>query len=123
MADYKDILNDRRKRLGMTCKTLAAQSGVSWATVQRALSGGKNISFENFIAIANALGCTLTIRPDLTEEQLIQRQARAKAEVLSGLTQGTSAIEAQAVPEKTVSQARRQLIHHLMSGSRRRLWT
>jgi predicted transcriptional regulator len=123
MVDHKDLLNDRRKRLGMTCQTLATHAGVSWATVQRALSGGKNISLDNFIAIANALGCTLTISPALTEEQLIQRQARAKAEVLSGLTQGTSAIEAQAVPEKTVSQAKRQLIHNLMSGSRRRLWT
>ena len=123
METYKDILNERRKRLGMTYRIIAERTGLGWATVQRALTSGKNTTLESFTAIANVLGCKLIIKPIRRESELIKYQAEARAEILSGLVQGTSALEAQAVSQKKVNEVKQQLVHNLMSGCRRRLWT
>ncbi len=124
MEPFSHILNERRKRLGMPYKAVADRTGLSWGTVQRVFSGGKNVSLENFIAIANTLGLTFTLTGSVQQEkELIRKQAEVKANLLSDLVQGTSALEAQAVSSETVHQAKKELMYNLINGSKRRLWT
>jgi hypothetical protein len=53
---------------------------------------------------------------------LLRAQARAKAEEVARLVQGTSALESQAVDADAYRRLVERSYHELMAGSRRRLW-
>jgi len=115
-------LNERRKRLGMSCAVLARRSGVSLPTVQRIMRhGGRRATFDNLVKVAKALGVDVEFHPESDVETMLEREARAKAERLARMAQGTSALEAQAVDGETVRKVTQRNVHELLR-SRRRLW-
>ena len=116
-------LNKRRRRLGMSRADVARLSGVSVPTVQRIL--GKqdhDATLSNLLAIAEALGLGLDIRPDAKVAALREQQARRKAERLVGMVQGSSALEGQAVDQDTYERMVKQTVHELLAGPNRKLW-
>ena len=116
-------LNKRRRRLGMSRADVARLSGVSVPTVQRIL--GKqdhDATLSNLLAIAEALGLGLDIRPDAKVAALREQQARRKAERLVGMVQGSSALEGQAVDQETYERMVKQTVHELLAGPSRKLW-
>jgi transcriptional regulator with XRE-family HTH domain len=116
-------LETRRHELGLSQSALAERCGVSLPTVHRILSGhNSSASFESTMAIAHAMGMELDAIPILPADEVLERQARKKAERLVGMVQGTSALEAQAVSSRQISQMIAKTIHELLTGSRRRLW-
>ena len=104
-------LDARRRALGMSRAELARRSGVSLPTVNRVLSGKeKRPSTTNVASIAECLRVVVRLGAESDIEELepsatvIERRARVKASQLVGLVQGTMALEAQAVDDKTLAQ-------------------
>lgn len=127
----------RRERLGMSFDVLAQRSGVSAPTLKRMLSPRElhdgspsndtstpvfRGSLRNVHAVASALGMALTAEPELSADELCERQAETKARELVALVQGTSALEAQGLPADTIAQMVEDAKRELLSGPRRRLW-
>jgi transcriptional regulator with XRE-family HTH domain len=107
----------------MTHAQLARKSGVSKPTVVRILSGGHAAAaLSNVMAIAQALGMSLDLTPRVPAEDLLREQAERKAATLVGMVQGTSGLEGQGVDRETLERMKRQTVHELLAGSRRRLW-
>jgi transcriptional regulator with XRE-family HTH domain len=116
-------LDHRRRQLGLSYAALAKRSGVSQATVVRLLSGRHpQASFQNVIAIAEALGFELTFRPAASASAMRRAQATTKARQLVGFVQGTSGLEAQAVDAQQLEEMTEQTANELLAGSPRRLW-
>ena len=117
------ILNKRRQELGMSYSVLARKSGVSQATVVRILSGEyPAASFGNVAAIAEALGMHIQFTATTRVEDLREQQARAKAERLVRMLQGTSGLEGQALDEDALKRMEKKTVHELLAGSNHRLW-
>ena len=115
-------LATRRRALGLTFPALAARSGVSEPTVKRILGGHlEEASFANVAAVAAALGAAIVV-DEVDTDDLLRAQARAKAEEVARLVQGTSALESQAVDADSYRRLVERSYHELMAGSRRRLW-
>jgi hypothetical protein len=107
----------------MSCQRVALRSGISLPTVQRILrDGGERTAYANLAAVARALGMEFELRSTCDEQTFAERQARAKAEVIARMVQGTSALESQAVDADTCRQLVNQTLHELMAGPRHRLW-
>ncbi len=107
----------------MTHVALAARSGVSEPTVKRILSGNiSSASLANVLAIAAAMEVSITTGATDADEARA-RQARAKAEQIARLVQGTSGLEGQAVDQAQFSKLVERSFHELMAGSPRRLWS
>lgn len=118
-----DALTARRKALGMTHAALAERSGVSEPTVKRILAGHlAEASFANVAAIAQALGASFSLS-EIDPDELCRQQARAKAEHIARLVQGTSALENQALDAQTYNRLVERSYHELLAGPRRRLWS
>lgn len=114
-------LADRRRELGMTYSALAARSGVSEPTVNRTLNGRSNPSLSVLLALAGAMGVELKLSAE-PAQSFREREAKEKARRLVSLTQGTMALEAQAMEDKTIKELERWTVHKLMADSPRRLW-
>ena len=121
-------LNDRRKELGMSFAALARRSGVSLPTIQKMLYGNeRRPDFYKVVAISGALGVTLTTTPTsvimttIPAHEFRRQQADRKARQLVSITQATSALEAQAVPEIAADLTARTA-SDLLAGSRLELW-
>ena len=122
LSNLAERLADRRERLGMSYPSLAARSGVSEPTVKRGLAGRiAEASFENVVAIADALGMPLMSAP-IDVEAFREQVARQKAERVARLVQGTSALEAQAVDADQYRKLVERSMRELLTGSRRLLW-
>ena len=116
-------LESRRRELGLSQSALAERSGVSLPTVQRILTGhSPAASFENTVAIAQVMGMQMDVVPIFPAQEILEQQARKKAERLVGMVQGTSALEAQAVSARHLGQMIKKTVQELLAGSRRRLW-
>jgi transcriptional regulator with XRE-family HTH domain len=123
MAGIFYTLEARRRALGMTHAVLAKKCGVSKPTVVRILAGRHRApALNNVGAIAQALGMTLEATPQVAAEDLLREQAERKAASLVGLVQGTSGLEGQGVDQETLERMKRQTVHELLGGPRRRLW-
>jgi len=122
LNNFLDKLEQRRRKLRMTYGQLARLSGVSVPTLTRTLSGkNANASFTSVMAIAQALGVSF----DLKEEPasaFLEKAAERKAASLVSMVQGTSGLEAQVISEEQLEAMRRQTVHELLAGSRRKLW-
>jgi transcriptional regulator with XRE-family HTH domain len=118
-----EILKKRLAELGMTQVTLAERTGLSVPTIKRTLSG-RWTRIETLSRIAEALGMKMEIRFEAskTAHQFRNEQAIKKAKDLVRMTQGTSALEAQAVDECVLDDAIEQTTAELVAGPSRRLW-
>jgi len=117
-------LEERRKRLGLSCAAVAHRAGLGLRTVQRALSVDAIIpEFSTLNAIAQAMGAWVQVElkgPDV--EQLKEQQAQRKARQLVSLTQGTSALEAQGISKRDLARMTKQTARQLLAGPTRKLW-
>ncbi|HLA85085.1 MAG TPA: helix-turn-helix domain-containing protein [Thermoguttaceae bacterium] len=117
-----NLLEQRRRELGMSVAILAARSGVSKTSVKRILGGGLDkAAFAKVAAIAAALGMNLTAVPVLDSLAFQEEEARKKAERIMAVVQSSSALESQAVPEADYRAMFQRTVHELMAGPRRRL--
>lgn len=117
------LMNLRRKELGMSYAALADRSGVSSPTVHRILSGRhEGARYSNVLALADALGVSLRIDAETPIERFRQQNARRKAQRLVGMVQATSALEGQAVRDDTVDGMVLRTVHELCAGPSRKLW-
>ena len=86
-------------------------------------SAFKNEAMEQLEGqIASAVGATLEIT-GINPDEMIEQQAKLKAEELMRIVQGTSALESQGVSESTYRSMLKQTLYRLLAGPRRRLWT
>lgn len=119
-----DLLERRRRQLGMSVAGLAERSGVSTSTVNRVLSGDcGGTAIASVCAIANALGVSLKMEERLDPVAFQEQEAERKARRLVGMIQGTTGLEAQGVSREEMEQMVRRTVHELMAGSKRRLWS
>ena len=125
MTQAQDILTRleaRRKDLGMSRKALAERSNLTALTVQKVLRGGKNANLSTVLAISQALGAQIGLVRASKLSAVKRRQAKAKAHQLVAITQGSAALEAQAVDDDAIKRAERQIEADLLSGPAIRLW-
>ena len=115
-------LESRRKELGMTKQALSQRTGLGSRTVQRVLSGrDAGTTLDTILAIADAL--KVRLEPKIAPVYRVRReQAMKKASKLATMVQGTSALEAQAVPERDLREIKQEIAAKLISGSGRQLW-
>jgi transcriptional regulator with XRE-family HTH domain len=117
-------LRQRRKELGMSMGIVAEKSGVGLRTVQRVLSGKElTAKLTTVLSIAEALRVALQPIEVASSHSVRQQQAKRKAAELAAMVQATSALEAQAVPEKELREIEEQIASQLIHGSRRQLWS
>ena len=116
------LLEKKRCELGMSQPTLAKRSGVSPSTVCRVLSGDDRATLRNVRAVAGALGVAIEFSDQQSAESILDAHAEVKAKMLTRLSQGTSALEGQAVDQDTIARLVRQTVHELLAGPRRNLW-
>ncbi|MCA9274968.1 MAG: helix-turn-helix domain-containing protein [Phycisphaerales bacterium] len=115
-------LRARRRELGMTFEILADRSGVSVSTLKRMLaSTASDASMSDTLAVAQALGVTLSARMPSAEE-FREEQAHAKARKLVRMVQGTSALESQGVDDDHIRRMIERTVRDLLNGPRRKLW-
>ncbi len=116
-------LASRRRALGMPIDELSTRSGVSISTIKRFLAGKTLSRYDNALKIGEALGVpALDIDRARDTERMRLEQAIKKAERLVCLSQGTMALEAQAVDKATRNRVKRMMVHRLLQGPRVRLW-
>jgi transcriptional regulator with XRE-family HTH domain len=115
-------LESRRKELGMTKQALSQRTGLGSRTVQRVLSGrDAGTTLDTILAIAEAL--RVKLEPKTAPVYRVkQEQALKKASKLAAMVQGTSALEAQAVPRGELREIKQEIAAKLISGSGRQLW-
>ena len=117
------FLDRRRAELGMSQYALAQRSGVSLPTVQRILAGDQpRASLSSVLALANALALRLGLESQSDADELLEREARQKAERLVGMVQGSAALEGQGLDEATRERMIQRTVHELLAGSRRKIW-
>jgi transcriptional regulator with XRE-family HTH domain len=119
-----DQLSRRRKELGMSMAVVAQRSGVGMRTVQRVLSGLEPTArLSTVLSIAQALGLKLQPIEVASSRSIRWNQAKQKAAELAGMVQGTSALEAQAIPDRALRQIEDEIASELVRGPRRQLWS
>jgi transcriptional regulator with XRE-family HTH domain len=118
-----NILDQRRRELGITIPALAVRSGVTESTVKRILNQGmENASFGKVCAVAEALGVQLRLEPTVDAVSFQEREATYKAKRIIEMVQGSSSLEEQGVSGEDCDQMLRRTVHELMAGPKRRLW-
>jgi transcriptional regulator with XRE-family HTH domain len=118
-----NYLDRRRRELGMSIPALAVRSGVPESTVKRVLNGGLDKAALGTVrAVANALGVTVQFSAPMDSDVYQELQASQKAIRIVRMVQGTSALEAQAIPDAVVDRMVRRTAAELVTGSARRLW-
>ena len=118
-----NLLNSRRKSLGMTVDALAGLCGKSPSTVERALAGNQSVGLDTVAAIAQALGAELSLLVKVEADELLKDRATQKAKKLVGFVQSTSALEGQGVSREIFGSMVDRTVHQLMAGSKRKLWS
>ena len=122
-----NVLQNRRRQLGMPYKALAKRANLGMVTVQRALNGETGVRFDTIAAIAECLGINFeaadTIKVNTIEvNTILEQQARQKAKHLVALTQGSAGLEGQGVGIETRHRVEDKIVHELLAGSKKRLW-
>ncbi|MDX1964561.1 MAG: helix-turn-helix transcriptional regulator [Pirellulales bacterium] len=115
-------LNDRKRNLRMSLRDISRRSGVSRPTLNRLFAGNEAISSKAIAAVAQALGCELTILPCQETNLMLKEQALRKARQLADITQATSALEGQGLTTDEYEALVEQTYIQLMAGSKRKLW-
>jgi transcriptional regulator with XRE-family HTH domain len=107
----------------MSQNALAVRSGVSLPTVQRILAGDHcSPRLSSVMALANALAMRLELEPQSDVDEVLEREARRKAERLVGMVQGSAALEGQGLDAATRERMIQRTVHELRAGSRRKIW-
>lgn len=111
----------------MPLAEIARRADLSVTTVQTVLAANMNASkvrpsFESILAISAAMGVDFKVKAR-SIAAFRREQARRKAKDIVKMVQASSALESQAVDEKTTKMLEQQTIAELLSGPRRKLWS
>lgn len=116
-------LDARRKGLKMPLDALVRRSRVPRAVVVRILRGNADaVRFGQFQKVAGLLGMPYG-SPPVDPEEVRRAEARKKARLLRRLTQGTMALESQALPEDVLGELEERTVARLLAGTGRKLWS
>jgi hypothetical protein len=116
-------LEARRAELRMPMRVLAHRSNLDIRKLYRALRDrNASTSIATVDAIARALWLELGTKNILSAEAAILWQAKLKARKLVAMTQGTSALEGQAVGAADMKRLERVLTARLVGGRPSELW-
>ena len=125
VSEIVQLLNQRRLELQIPLSEIGRRAGLSIATVKKVLAWNVNVSrpsFEAIVAISFAMGVDFRVKAR-SVSAIRREQARRKAKEIVKMIQASSALEAQAVDEKTIKMMEQQAIAELLSGPRRMLWS
>ena len=115
-------LNNRRKKLGLSCAALAGRTGLSLRTVQRIMSGEEgDPGFSTVASLCEAMGMRLEFG-EIDVAGLRRKQAEQKADRIVAMVQGTSGLESQALAKRTLRDLREKTVIQLLAGSNHKLW-
>ena len=116
-------LNERRRVLKMPVEVLVKRSGVPRPTVFRILKGRMDtVRFGYVQRVASVLGLGFG-SPAIDPQELRRQEARRKARLVACLTQGTMALEAQAVSSEALSELEESTVQQLLAGPGKKLWS
>jgi hypothetical protein len=116
-------LNARRKELKMPVAALVSRSRVPRPTVYRILRGGAlDVRFGHVLRVAAVLGLPFGT-PPLAAEEYRRQEARRKARLVGRLTQGTMALEAQALAPEALARVEEKVVAELLAGPGKKLWS
>jgi len=101
--DILGFLEQRRRDLRMPISALSERANVSVSTVKRVLEGDTSVSYRTLCRIAEAMGASLKISAR-SQSSVIREEAKRKARLVAKMSQGTSAMEAQAVDKETLDR-------------------
>lgn len=118
-----EVLNARRKALGMSIRILATRCGLSVATVQRVLGGKASERAETVFVIASVLGMAIELRSIKGVASLRREVAAHKAHTIVNSAQGSFALEGQSVPEAEKHKIEGMMAKKLLNGPNIRLWS
>jgi transcriptional regulator with XRE-family HTH domain len=127
-TNYWEVLESRRRSLGISFAALSERTGISAPTLKRIFSGKVSPTIDKIQTIARVLGVEIRVSGKIevvatsSVEDVRRQVAREKAKWLVGLVQGTSALEAQAVGPDTIREMVERTIHELLAGPNRKLW-
>lgn len=121
---------ERRKKLGMPLRVLSRLTGTSRPTLCRVLSGDlKAARHDRVMKILHATGIRLRTDDEgvwhlepIPAEAFVEKQARKQAQYIVTLTQGTMALESQAVSQDFLAKMIGDTTRKLLAGPKRDLW-
>jgi transcriptional regulator with XRE-family HTH domain len=123
-------LAERRKKLGMPLRALSRLTGTTRPTLCRVLGGDlKAARHDRVMKILQATGIRLRTDNEgechlepIPAEEFVERQARKQARYIVYLTQGTMALESQAVSQAFLDEMIGDTTRKLLAGPKRDLW-
>lgn len=107
----------------MPVEVLVKRSGVPRPTVFRILRGGADtVRFGHVQQVVGVLGLAFGRTPE-DPEKMRKKEAKLKARQVVRLTQGTMALESQAVSSAVLAEIERDAMLKLLSGPGKKLWS
>jgi predicted DNA-binding mobile mystery protein A len=115
-----------REALGVPASHLAERLGVAPSTVSRleTSEAEDTITLATLRRAAAALGCELhyALVPSESLEDILRSRANALARDQMKAVSHSMALESQSTSQEIVEEQTRELVEHLLKGSRRVLW-
>ena len=118
----KNILNTRRRKLGVTIGALARLSGVPVATVNRILKDPGSARFEKVAAVGGVLGVDFANARKVPVKRVLRDRATQKARYVAKVVQGTQGLEAAGVDATGFERLVVVATETLLAGKKRKLW-
>ena len=117
-------LRDIREGLGLTQKQLAKKLGTSQAQLSRIEENPSGSTLESLVKLVTALGCTFSglLTSEKGLEEIINNQAKKKAEQMLKRTFANMAMEKQAPEKKAYDFQLKKLIAELTANPNSELW-
>ena len=120
----------RRKALRMPLSALSRRASTSRPTLCRLLTGElKTVRHDRLVKLLHATGILLRTDENgechldsIPADEFVSRQARRQAEYIVRLTQGTMALEAQAVGQDVILRLVDDTSRKLLAGPKSDLW-
>ena len=123
MTEILKTLKERRKELGIPIDTIVRRTGVKRATMCRILKGDTETVRHGYVVkVMEVMGIFVGRRPE-SVKKMRHREAVKKAKLVARLTQGTMALEAQAVGNETLVEIERMIVRKILVGQNRKLWS
>ncbi len=117
-----NIIQHRRKQVGITLENLAKLSGLGIRTLNR-LFAGEDVKFSTIEKVTNFLGLDFAGREVMSLEELKNHRAYQKALFMVSLVQSTSALEKQGLDKDTLDNMIEKLKIEFLEGEyRKQLW-
>lgn len=117
-----NILNRRRRKLGITISALSRLSGVPVATVNRILANPDYVRFKHVDTVGRVLGVNFRDARRVKLEKVLRDRAYEKARYVARVVQGTQGLEAAGVDSGGYIRLVEVAAQALLAGKKRKLW-